>query len=101
MNKDTRKALERLEAALLQEETEKPELAEDPDDFLYGLLVDPADSLASTGPVTYNNFANGYGKEEDQDPPKKPGSLNGLLFTAAALLVGIGAMLVYWVVRFL
>ena len=72
MNKDTRKALERLEAALLQEETEKPELAEDPDDFLDGLLDDPADSLASTGPVIYNNFANGYGKEEDQDPPKKP-----------------------------
>ena len=101
MNKDTRKALERLEAALLQEETEKPELAEDPDDFLDGLLDDPADSLASTGTVIYNNFANGYGKEEDQDPPKKPESLNGLLFTAAALLVGIGAMLVYWVVRFL
>lgn len=100
MNKDTRKALERLEAALLQEETEKPELAEDPDDFLYGLLDDPADSLASTGPVTYNNFANGYGQQEDE-PTKKSDSLNGLLFTAAALLVGIGAMLVYWVVRFL
>lgn len=100
MNKDTRKALERLEAALLQEETEKPELAEDPDDFLYGLLDDPADSLASTGPVIYNNFANGYGQQEDE-PTKKSDSLNGLLFTAAALLVGIGAMLVYWVVRFL
>lgn len=98
MNKDTRKALERLESALLAEEAENPE---DLDDFLDGLLDEPTDSLASTGPVTYNNFANGYGRQEEDEPSEKPESLNGLLFAAAGLLVGIGAMIVYWVVRFL
>jgi hypothetical protein len=56
--------------------------------------------------VVYNNFANGYGQDEeddyeDEEEPRKSESLTGLMFTAAGLLVGIGAMIIYWVVRFL
>jgi hypothetical protein len=106
MNNDTREELERLEAALLAEETEKLEQAENLEDFLDGLLDEPTDSLAQTGSVVYNNFANGYGQDEaddyeDEEEPRKSESLTGLMFTAAGLLVGIGAMIIYWVVRFL
>ncbi len=107
MNKDTREELERLESALLAEEMEKLEQAEDLEDFLDGLLDEPTDSLAQTGPMIYNNFANGYGQgDEDYDDkeprnPQKSDSLTGLMFTAAGLLLGIGAVIVYWVVRFL
>ena len=105
MNKDTREELERLESALLAEEAEKLEQAESLEDFLDGLLDEPTDSLAQTGPIVYNNFANGYGqqdqsKEEEPEAPQKD-NLTGLMFTAAGLLVGIGAVIIYWVVRFL
>ena len=106
MNNDTREELERLEAALLAEETEKLEQAENLEDFLDGLLDEPTDSLAQTGSVVYNNFANGYGQDEEDDyedekSPRKSESLTGLMFTAAGLLVGIAVMIIYWVVRFL
>ena len=110
MNKDTREELERLESALLAEETEKLEQAESLEDFLDGLLDEPTDSLAQTGAVVYNNFANGYGQDEeddyededeDEEKPRKSESLTGLMFTAAGLLVGIAVMIIYWVVRFL
>ena len=109
MNKDTREELERLESALLAEETEKLEQAESLDEFLDGLLDEPTDSLAKTSSVAYNNFANGYGQQdEDEDleddgdaQPEKPENLTGLMFTAAGLLVGIAAVIIYWVVRFL
>lgn len=105
MNKDTREELERLESALLAEEAEKLEQAESLEDFLDGLLDEPTDSLAQTGPIVYNNFANGYGQqdqseEEEPEAPQKD-NLTGLMFTAAGLLVGIGAVIIYWVVRFL
>lgn len=111
MNKDTREELERLESALLAEETEKLEQAENLDEFLDGLLDEPTDSLAKTASVAYNNFANGYGQQDEEDDqdfeddedaqPEKPENLTGLMFTAAGLLVGIAAVIVYWVVRFL
>jgi hypothetical protein len=102
MNKDTREELERLESALLEEEKEKLEQSENLEDFLDGLLDEPTDSLAQTGAVVYNNFANGYGQpEETPEIEEKPENLNGLLFTAAGLLLAIGAVIVYWVVRFL
>ena len=107
MNKDTREELERLESALLAEETEKYDEAEDLEDFLDGLLDEPSDSLAQTGPMVYNNFANGYGEDDEEDDdqieeePQKPDNLTGLMLTAAGLLAAIGAMIVYWVVRFL
>ena len=109
MNKDTREELERLESALLAEETAKLEQAENLEDFLDGLLDEPTDSLAQTGSMVYNNFANGYGQDEEEDyddceepeKPQKSDNLTGLMFTAAGLLLGIGAVIVYWVVRFL
>ena len=106
MHKDTQEELKRLEAALLAEETEKLEQAENLEDFLDGLLDEPTDSLAQTGSVVYNNFANGYGQDEeddyeDEEEPRKSESLTGLMFTAAGLLVGIAVMIIYWVVRFL
>ena len=40
--------------------------------------------------------------EDDGDAqPEKPENLTGLMFTAAGLLVGIAAVIIYWVVRFL
>ena len=104
MDKDTRQELERLESALLAEDTEKLEQGKELEDFLDGLLDDPADSLAQTGPMVYQNFANGYGQnriEETEEEPVRSENLTGLMFTAAGLLVGIGAVLIYWVVRFL
>ena len=106
MNNDAREELERLESALLAEDTEKLEQGEDLEDFLDGLLDDPTDSLAQTGSMVYNNFANGYGQNrieeaEEEEEPCKSENLTGLMFTAAGLLVGIGAVLIYWVVRFL
>lgn len=102
MNEDTRQELERLESALLAAETEKEEQGESVEDFLDGLLDDPTDSLAQTGPMVYQNFANGYGQNRiEEDEPQKPENLTGLMFTAAGLLVAIGAVIIYWVVRFL
>ena len=105
MNKETREELERLESALLAEEAEKLEQAESLEDFLDGLLDEPTDSLAQTGPIVYNNYANGYGQQEEpeDEQPEEPRneSFTGLLFTAAGLLLGIGAVIIYWVVRFL
>ena len=101
MHKDTREELARLEAALLADETQKLEKAEDLDDFLEGLLDEPTDSLAQAGPMVYNNFANGYGKEKKTESEPKAENLSVLMFTAAGLLLGIGAVIIYWVVRFL
>lgn len=101
MHKDTREELARLEAALLAEEAEKLENAENLEDFLDGLLDEPTDSLQQAGPMVYHNFANGYGKTEEPTPEPKADNLNALMFTAAGLLLGIAAVIIYWVVRFL
>lgn len=103
MHKDTREELARLEAALLAEESEKLEKSENLEDFLEGLLDEPTDSLQQAGPMVYHNFANGYGKEEEPEPEAEPkaDNLSVLMFTAAGLLLGIGAVIIYWVVRFL
>ncbi len=100
MHKDTQEALKRLEAELLAEETRKLELTDDMDAFLEGLLDEPTDSLAETGPIVYRNFANGYGEPEPQNEPKRE-DVSIQLFTAAGLLVAIAAVLIYWAVRFL
>ncbi len=69
---------------------------------------------------TYRNFSNGYGSRpiraynadkddvniysddsEDRDfVREKPQSLRGLIITALSLLAGIGAVLLWWVVRY-
>lgn len=102
MHKDTQEELKRLEDALLAEETQRFELAEDLDDFLEGLLDEHTDSLAQTGPVVYRNFANGYG-EPDPEPQPEPTreNLNIQMFIAAGLMAAIAGVLIYWVVRFL
>ncbi len=100
MHKDTQEELKRLEAALLAEETQKLELTDNLDDFLEGLLDEPTDSLAETGPIVYRNFANGYGEPEPESQPK-PENVNIQLYTATGLLAAIALVLIYWVVRFL
>jgi hypothetical protein len=100
MHKDTQEELKRLEAALLAEETQKLELSDNLDDFLEGLLDEPTDSLAETGPIVYRNFANGYGEPEPESQPK-PENVNIQLYTATGLLAAIALVLIYWVVRFL
>jgi hypothetical protein len=100
MHKDTQEALKRLEAELLAEETRKLELTDDMDAFLEGLLDEPTDSLAETGPIVYRNFANGYGEPEPESQPK-PENVNIQLYTATGLLAAIALVLIYWVVRFL
>jgi hypothetical protein len=100
MHKDTQEALKRLEAELLAEETRKLELTDDMDAFLEGLLDEPTDSLAETGPIVYRNFANGYGEPEPEKKPQRE-DVSIQLFTAAGLLVAIAAVLIYWAVRFL
>lgn len=69
----------------------------------------------------YRNYSNGYGRrpqfydmeQEPDDPepddydtyedtePERPRSLKGLILLAAFLLLGIGCVLLYWVVRLL
>ena len=112
MYKDTREELKRLEEALFSEEAEKLENAENLDDFLEGLLDEPTDSLAQTGAIPYRNFANGYteaelefpeeyGSQREEEPELSRETVNAQLYIATALLMGIAAVLVYWVVRFL
>jgi hypothetical protein len=105
MHKDTQEELKRLEAELLAEEEVDP--TQDLDAFLEGLLDEHTDSLAKTGSMTYRNYANGYGDEENDEEDEveeltgDTRKLNRLKFIAAGLLGGIAAVLIYWVVRFL
>lgn len=107
MPKDTQQELQRLEKALLAEEKKKLEQASDLDEFLEGLLDEHTDSLAKTGSMVYHNYANGYGRNTQPEPEPEPKpeprreNLNAQMFTVAGLLVGIGAVILYWVVRFL
>jgi hypothetical protein len=109
MHKDTREELKRLEEQLLSEQNQYAQTAgDDPDAFWDGLLDEHTDSLSQTGHMEYRNFANGYGQAMDipdpeprEDPAPRRENLNSQLFIASALLVGIAAVLLYWVVRFL
>ena len=102
MAKDTQEELKRLEAELLAQETRKLELSEDLDEFLEGLLDEHTDSLAQTGHIEYRNFANAYGySQPEPEPEPEPENLQTQLFIATGLLLGIVAVLIYWVVRFL
>ena len=122
MHKDTKEALQRLEAELLGDE----ELNHLPDDdeldaLLEEFLREPDEEEAPRQSRTvYQNYSNGYGTgrigyqayntdvtDEDLDEysddvyePQKE-SLTGLLITAALLLLGIAGVLLWWGIRFL
>ena len=89
MDKDTRQELERLESALLAEDTEKLEQGKELEDFLDGLLDDPADSLAQTGPMVYQNFANGYGQNRIEETEEEPASETNFWLLLSSVAIAI------------
>ena len=140
MNEDTKKALERLERELLEQETAvlpeelfSEEIPEDPadplltqettvlpdDELLADILnffadeespafEDPSVIHEPEEPMTYRNFSNGYGQEEEPavdeaaEKKKRDDKINmGLMITASALCLGIVGVLIYWLVNYL
>ena len=62
---------------------------------------DPDQTRPAEGDVPYNNFANDYGKEEqDEEAAKKQKNEKiaiGLMLAACALCLGIIGILIYWI----
>ena len=123
MFRDTKKALERLEAELLAAERQDTADAEadallerflreeDEDEILF----DDDDYEDYRQPV-YHNYSNNYGRdipsyntdasdddldEYSEDVCEGTGSLKGLMITALFLLGAIGGMLLFWYFRYL
>lgn len=112
MHKDTKEALERLEAELLAQE-EVPELDDDELDALLEEFLDEDDGEFADHPAGYQNFANGYraynsddadtdldvySDEVYQEPEEISGGMLALVLVA---LVGAVAALVFVAVRIL
>ena len=123
MFRDTKKALERLEAELLAAERQDAAdaeadallerfLREEDDD---GILFDDEDYEDYPEPV-YHNYSNNYGRnipsyntdqsdedmeEYSDDVYEGTDSLKGLMITALLLLCGICGMLCFWYFRYL
>lgn len=128
MFKDTKKELERLQQALLEEQEDEevealPEESEDllTDEELERLLGET--TAAEPGPVVYRNQANDYGRQlrnyangyrasntdrtdVDLEQYSKEveqasrGRSSGLAITALLLAAGILLVLIWWAVRF-
>ncbi len=108
--KDTQQELERIQEELLSEETagteeilddrELDELLNDSE--LNDLLWEQEKESAPQEPVTFQNFANSYGAEEedfeeDQPPRSRDDKvIVGLMATASVLSLGIIGVLAYW-----
>lgn len=111
MFRDTDKELERLQAALIEEEAEETEAPEE---------AQEADEGYGNVPV-YKNFSNGYGKElrnyasdyrpydieaEEDEPEEAPrkskkSHVGGLVFLAILLTLAIAGLAMWWVIRIL
>ncbi len=90
MKEDTRDALKRFEEELLaeslQEELESGPAFEDPDE-IFDLQEDEI----------FQNFANDYGRIQENPPPKRvDGEMIALLVTVCVLCLAIIGVLVYW-----
>ncbi len=117
MKDDTRAELERIEKELLAQD---PEM----DFFLEGMSIPEDKNLLSElsepafenmdeikdpeEPLVYCNYSNDYGRdletEEDgeQQTMSKDDKINvGLMIGASALALGIIAVMIYWLVKFL
>lgn len=130
MNRETRKALERLEAQLLEIEEEQQVMTEEERlDALLQEFLDEPDEEEAPAPQTravYRNYSNDYGKTRVIQTPKKyqayntdvsdedldtysdevyeeapPEKLSGLIITAAALLLANAGVLLWWAFRLL
>jgi hypothetical protein len=114
--RDTQEELERLEKALLNDETTvietPPEDLLDPE-FLKGVFTEPAfedpDVIKDPEePLVYRNFSNAYGTEPTEKPEapaagsaKDDRITMGLMITASCLCLGIIGVMVYWLTTFL
>ena len=114
--RDTQEELERLEQALLNDETTvietPPEDLLDPE-FLKGVFTEPAfedpDVIKDPEePLVYRNFSNAYGTEPAKEPEapaagsaKDDRITMGLMITASCLCLGIIGVMVYWLTTFL
>ncbi len=110
MHKDTKEALERLEAQLLEEE--RPQLTDEELDLLLEDFLEEDDSIGEA-PGGYRNFANGYQaynaddvdvelntySDEVYDEPQERNT--GLLAAALISLIGSAAALLFMVAQML
>lgn len=111
MNKDTKEALERLEAELLAEE--QPQFTDEELDGLLEEFLEEDDGVYADPPAGYQNYANGYraynGDDTDVDmdvysdevlqDPQTPGV--GQMALTVVALVCAAASLVWIVTRLL
>ena len=108
---NTNEELERIEQGLLEEENQDLDrLLKEFLDEPMPAFDDPDKTEISDEPVVYCNYSNDYGNEpqetEEEDAQMKKQkkdekTVMGLMITAACLSMGIIAVLVYWLVKYL